>query len=88
LSGTNLAKPPADAEDPVNEPCYTAVGCREFNAATGPTSIPVHGVCCVKIGTCDGMTVSAGADYYEGGCKPFFGYGIVQTKQMKSNYVR
>ena len=89
MSGSNLAKPPADVEDPVNEPCYTAVGCRGFDAATGgPTSTPIHGVCCVKIGTCDGMTVSSSSNYYEGGCRPFFGGGIVQTKQMTGNYVK
>ena len=44
----------------------------------GPTSNLAH-ICCVKIGTCTGITVSASARYYEGGCRPHYGGGITQT---------
>ena len=52
--------------------------CREFLPGVGPTS-KMAWICCVKIGTCTGITVSASARYYEGGCRPHFGGGIIQT---------
>ena len=39
-------------------------------------------MCCVKIGTCKGSVVSASARYYEGGCRPQYGAGIIQTPSM------
>jgi hypothetical protein len=44
----------------------------------GPTS-NLAWICCVKIGTCTGFAISSSARYYEGGCRPHYGGGIIQT---------
>ena len=55
--------------------------CREFLPGVGPTS-NLAWICCVKIGTCTGMTISGSARYYEGGCKPAFGKGLHKHEAM------
>ena len=62
---------PTNPADPVNEPCYTHHSCRGYDPATGPTDVR-PAICCVKVGTCDGITLSGNARWYEGGCVPFF----------------
>ena len=62
---------PTNPADPVNEPCYTYQSCRGYDPATGPTDVR-PAICCVKVGTCDGLTISGNARWYEGGCRPFF----------------
>ena len=54
------------------------MNCREFLPGVGPTSNLAH-ICCVKVGTCTGYTISQSARYYEGGCRPHYGGGIIQT---------
>merc|ERR1719247_4020784 len=66
-----LLPKPTNPADPVNEPCYTHQSCRGYDPATGPTT-GGGSICCVKVGTCDGLTLSGSAHYYEGGCRPFF----------------
>ena len=61
---------PTNPADPVNEPCYTHHSCRGYDPATGPTDVR-PAICCVKVGTCDGLTISGNARWYEGGCRPF-----------------
>ena len=61
---------PTNPADPVNEPCYSPQSCRGYDPATGPTD-GRGAICCVKVGTCDGPTISSGEHYYEGGCRPF-----------------
>ena len=56
-------------------------GCREFSPGVGPTTVQAY-ICCVKIGTCKAAIVSGSARYYEGGCLPQFGAGIIQTPPM------
>ena len=68
-----LPKPTAP-DDPVNEPCYSHAGaCGGYSPATGPAGTHSVGICCVKIGTCDGLTVVDYPHSYEGGCVPVFG---------------
>jgi len=76
---------PAKPEDPVNEPCYDGTTCVRVDPATGlSTGVISRGVCCVKVGTCQGMTVSGTSRYFEGGCVPaFVASGLIQTKAMK-----
>ena len=62
---------PTNPADPVNEPCYSRESCRGYDPATGPTDVR-PAICCVKVGTCDGPTLTRSAHYYEGGCRPFF----------------
>ena len=61
---------PTNPADPVNEPCYSPQSCRGYDQATGPTD-GRGAICCVKVGRCDGPTISSGEHYYEGGCRPF-----------------
>ena len=61
---------PTNPADPVNEPCYSFESCRGYDPATGPTDVR-PAICCVKVGTCDGLTISGNARWYEGGCRPF-----------------
>ena len=44
----------------------------------GPTSNLAY-ICCVKIGTCTGISISGSVRYYEGGCRPHYGGGIIQA---------
>jgi len=66
-----LLDKPTAPEDPVNEPCYSHQSCRHYDPATGPTVLS-GSICCVKVGTCDGLTLSGGQHYYEGGCRPMW----------------
>ena len=55
--------------------------CREYLPGVGPTSNGAY-ICCVKVGTCTGITISQSARYYEGGCKPAYGKGLHKHKAM------
>jgi len=68
-----LLPKPTNPADPVNEPCYSHSSAYRYDPATGgPTTSLSAAIICVKVGTCDGMTLSSREFYYEGGCRPFF----------------
>ena len=69
--GDLLAKPTAAiAEMPVNEPCFTYLGCRGYDQAKSEPTAGSGYVCCVKRGTCNAM-LSDTAKYFEGGCQAY-----------------